>query len=125
MASPLRWQDMLDQYTGYLRNQPILAALPFDRWPDVLQEAKNWGLLSPDPAIPRFLRLQPIFPYFLRNRLYAPEQKEVRSAVETAFREHYDQLGDMLYQLLESKDPQERQGGQILTSMEYENLITA
>ena len=86
---------------------------------------QNWGLLSPDPDNPRFLRLQPIFPYFLRNRLYAPEQREVRSAVETAFREHYDQLGNMLYQLLKSKEPQERQVGQILTSLEYENLVTA
>ncbi len=31
----------------------------------------------------------------------------------------------MLYQLLNSKEPQERQVGQILTSLEYENLITA
>jgi tetratricopeptide (TPR) repeat protein len=118
------WQDTLDQYTGYLREQPTLASLPFERWPEVLQEAENWGLLSPDP-VPGFLRLQPIFPYFLRNRLYAPEQREVRSAVETAFRDHYDQLGDMLYQLLKSKEPQERQVGQIITSLEYENLVTA
>ena len=85
----------------------------------------NWGLLSPDPNIPRFLRLQPIFPYFLRNRLYELEQREVRSAVETAFREHYDQLGSMLNQLLKSKEPQERQIGQILAGLEYENLVTA
>jgi tetratricopeptide (TPR) repeat protein len=85
----------------------------------------NWGLLSPDHDSPRFLRLQPIFPYFLRNRLYAPEQREVRSAVETAFREHYDQLGGMLIQLLNSKKPEERQVGQIVIALEYENLVTA
>ena len=45
--------------------------------------------------------------------------------METAFREHYDQLGDMLYQLLKSKEPQERQVGQIITYLEYENLVTA
>ncbi len=119
------WKDYLDEYTEQLRKQPVLASLPFDRWPEVIQEAINWGLLSPDPKISRFLRLQPIFPYFLRNRLYAPEQREVRIAVETAFREHYDQLGEMLCELLESKDPQERQIGQIITSLEYENLVTA
>jgi CHAT domain/AAA domain len=59
---------MLDNYTTHLRQQSVLATLPFERWPEVLQEAKNWGLLSPDPDIPRFLRLQPILPYFLRNR---------------------------------------------------------
>jgi tetratricopeptide (TPR) repeat protein len=116
---------MLDNYTAYLRQQSVLATLKFERWQDTLQEAANWGLLSPDSDIPRFLRLQPIFPYFLRNRLYAPEQQEMRSAVETAFREHYDQLGRMLYQLLNSKEPQERQVGQIITSLEYENLVTA
>ena len=31
----------------------------------------------------------------------------------------------MLYQLLNSKEPQERQVGQIVTSLEYENLVTA
>ena len=31
----------------------------------------------------------------------------------------------MLYQLLESKKPQEKQVGQLLTGLEYENLVTA
>src|SRR6266702_4567088 len=74
---------MVDNYTTYLRQQPVLASLQFERWPEVLRESANWGLLSPDPDIPRFLRLQPIFPYFLRNRLYMPEQREVRSAVRS------------------------------------------
>jgi tetratricopeptide (TPR) repeat protein len=119
------WQDMLDEYTGYLRERPTLASLPFKRWPEVIQEAINWGLLSADPDIPGFLRIQPIFPYFLRNRLHEPIQADMKSAIETAFREHYDQLGGMLNQLLNSKKPQERQVGQILTSLEYENLVTA
>ncbi len=119
------WIDYLDEYTEQLRKQTVLSSLPFERWPEVIQEAINWGLLSPDPKIPRFLRLQPIFPYFLRNRLYAPEKREVRNAVETAFREYYNQLGDMLYQLLQSKESQKRQVSQIITSLEYENLVTA
>jgi tetratricopeptide (TPR) repeat protein len=115
----------LDNYTTHLRQQPVLSTISFDRWPEVIREAQNWGLLSPDPDIPRFLCLQPIFPYFLRNRLHEPAQAEVKSAIETAFREHYDQVGNMLYGLLDSNDPQERQVGQILTSLEYENLVTA
>ncbi len=31
----------------------------------------------------------------------------------------------MLFQLLKSKEPQERQVGQLLTGLEYENLVTA
>ncbi len=115
----------IKQYTTHLKEQPSLATLSFERWPEVIQEAVNWGLLSPDRDIPRFLHLQPTLSYFLRNRLNAPEQAEVRSAVETAFRELYDQVGNELYQLFNSKKPRERQKGQVLTSLEYENLVTA
>lgn len=118
-------QGMLENYTAQLKQQPALASLPFERWSEVLQEAANWGLLSPDPDIPRFLRLQPIFPYFLRNRLDTAELSPMRASVETAFRLHYDQLGDALYDLLKSKEPQKRQVGQVLTSLEYTNLSTA
>src|SRR5437667_1499071 len=103
--------DMLDRYTNRLKQQPVLASLPFEKWQEVLQEAVNWGLLSPDPDIPRFLRLQPVLPYFLRNRLSVSEKGEMRSAIETAFREHYDQLSNDLYKLLKSKDQQERRAG--------------
>ncbi len=118
-------QRVLNNYITNLQQQPALANLPFERWSEVMREAQNWGLLSPDPDIPRFLRLQPIFPYFLRNRLHEPAQAEVKSAIETAFRQHYDQLGGALYGLLNSKDPQKRQLGQILASLQYENLVTA
>ncbi|MCP4350827.1 MAG: Tfp pilus assembly protein PilF, partial [Desulfobacterales bacterium] len=58
----------LPKYIEKLRHQPALADLPFDRFEDVLKEAANWGLLTPH-EVPIFLRLQPIFPYFLRTRL--------------------------------------------------------
>jgi tetratricopeptide (TPR) repeat protein len=119
------WQSMLDKYTAHLKQQPTLSSLPFERWPEVLHEAQNWGLLSPDPDLPSFLRLQPILPYFLRNRLGKAEQQQIQQAIEAAFRKHYDQLGATLCQLLESKDPQERLLGQVLTDLEYENLITS
>ena len=67
----------LENYTAHLQQKPILETLPFERWQEVLQEAGNWGLLSPDPDIPRYLRLQPIFPYFLRNRLYVPGSQQI------------------------------------------------
>jgi len=115
----------LDDYTDYLKQQPALTTWPFDRWQQVIEEAANWGLLSPDTEIPSFLRIQPTLPYFLRTRLHVPEQKELRAAIETAFRQLYDQVGDALYTLLQSKEPRERQGGQVLVSLEYENLVTA
>ena len=119
------WLNMLDPYTEQLRQQPALASLPFERWPEVLREAQNWGLLTPDPEIPGFLRLQPIFPYFLRSRLQEPAQAEVKQAVERAFRKYYQRLGATLHSLLTSQDAQQRQIGKLLADLEYENLVTA
>ncbi len=116
---------LLKNFTEYLQQQSLLASLPFDRWPAVLQEAQNWGLLSPDPDISQNLRLQPVLTYFLRSRLSVPEQAEMRIAIESAFRKYYHKFCEGLYALLISKDPQERQLGQILASLEYENVATA
>src|SRR5579863_2229380 len=116
---------VLKNYTTHLKLQPALSTLPFERWQEVLLAAVNWGLLSPDASIPRFLRLQPTLSYFLRTRLNEPAQSASKAAIETAFREHYEQIGQTLDGLLSSKKPQERQIGRVLVSLEYENLMMA
>ena len=118
------WQSYIDEYTGYLRKQPVLSSLPFENWPKVLAEAQNWGLLSPHES-PGFLKLQPIFPYFLRSRLNEPERAEMREAIETAFRQYYDLVGSTLCMLFAAKEAERRIGGQIVAGLEYENLSTA
>src|SRR5260221_9216229 len=115
----------LNNYTKHLKQQPVLSALPFERWPEVLQEAINWGLLSADSDLPRFLRLQPTLSYFLHTRLNRLEQGENKAAIEKAFCEHSREVGDSLNDLLQSKEPQERQIGQMIAHLEYENLVTA
>ena len=117
--------NALEQYTAQLQQQPVLADLPFERWEAVLQEAANWGLLSPHPQARGYLRLQPILPYFLRARLAAPAQAQRKAAVETAFRQLYDQFGGEIAGRLMSKQAQEKQLGQALAHLEYENLVTA
>ncbi|MBA2285112.1 MAG: tetratricopeptide repeat protein, partial [Ktedonobacteraceae bacterium] len=119
------WIALLEKYTDGLKQQLVLATLPFERWPQVVQEAKNWGLLSPDPDIPTYLHIQPTLPYFLYNRLNLPEQAEIRHAIEVAFREHYDGLGSEISNLFKSKDSQDRLAGRALAGLEYENLVTA
>jgi tetratricopeptide (TPR) repeat protein len=118
-------ESVINNYINELKQQPVLSALPFDRWTEVIREAQNWGLLGPDPEIDDFLRLQPTLTYFLRNRLHESGQAEIKQAIETAFREHYDAVSGELYQLLNSKKPQEKQVGQLLMRLEYENLVTA
>jgi tetratricopeptide (TPR) repeat protein len=115
----------LPQYTEQLKAQPAMAALHFERWQEVMQEAADWGLLAPHPAGGPFLRLQPILPYFLRQRLAQKGMEGVRQAVEAAFRQHYDGLGGAMYNLCQSKDAQEKQLGLFLVKLEYENLHTA
>jgi tetratricopeptide (TPR) repeat protein len=114
----------LEAYTEVLRRQPLLAALPFERWVEVLGEAVNWGLLT-EHEVEGFLAIQPTLPYFLRSRLHETDKAAVRAAVETAFREHYDEVGKALFPFLESKRPLERQLGQLLIHLEYENINTA
>lgn len=118
------WLNELDKYISHLKQQPILANLPFDRWAEVLHEAQNWGLISPH-EVPGYLHMQPTLAYFLCNRLNNSRQVEVRRVIETAFREHYSEIGGALIELLLSKNPQQRETGQILVYLEYENLVTA
>ena len=117
-------QGLLERYTAKLKEQKALAGLPFERFGEVVQEAINWGLLRPE-GTPQYLRLQPILPYFLRGRLQAPEQSDLRAAVETAFRSHYDGFAYEIHQLQQSKNAPEKQTGLALAKLEYENLATA
>jgi hypothetical protein len=116
----------LSRYRDYLRQQPALAHLPWERLPAVLEEATDWGLLSPHSEFPDgFLRLQPILPYFLSSRGQMPEHAEGQRAVAVAFRQYYEGMSGALDDFLTSKDAQQRQLGQVLVRLEYENLMTA
>ncbi|HEU5373808.1 MAG TPA: tetratricopeptide repeat protein [Ktedonobacteraceae bacterium] len=118
-------QNLLDHYTISLRQQSPLAELPFEHWSKMIQQAKNWGLLSPDPIDPRFLHLQPTLPYFLRTRLRTPNLGTTYSAIKVAYREVYELMSNWLYDLLHSKDRRQREMGLAATHLEYENLLTA
>jgi len=120
----LNW---LEPYTEQLKAQPALADLPYERWPAVLQEAVNWGLLQPHEQLAEmgYLRLQPIFPYFLKTRLNDEAQAAPKQAIEAAFREHYNGIGEMLAQALRSKKAEEKQIGAVLSGVEEENMLGA
>jgi tetratricopeptide (TPR) repeat protein len=117
------WKDRLEAYTQQLREQPPLADLPIERWEEVLETVQHWGLLTPH-EIPGYVRLQPILPYFLKSRL-GQEPVELQEAIETAFWRHYDGLSGLLSSLLDSKEAQQKQIGQLLMQLEYENVLAA
>jgi len=114
-----------DEYTEALRAQPDLASLAYDKLSDILAEAESMGLVSPDADNPTILRLQPIFPYFLRARLSSSAPLKRKVAVETAFRDHYTSLAESIYSLMNSREAREKQIGLSLAEFEFENLIVA
>jgi tetratricopeptide (TPR) repeat protein len=114
---------LVSAYTERLRAQSELAGLPYEQWDEVLAEAERWGLLTSRAEWPMYLQLQPILPYFLRQRLH--DKPEIARAVHAAFRLHHEDVGTALAEMCLSVDPQERQAGLELIGLEYENLHTA
>ena len=115
--------ELLPQYTKHFKAQPTLAHLPFQRWEEVLTEAINWGLLTPDEQLPIYLRVQPIFPYFLRTRLQ--EKEDVHNAIEASFQEYYDGLSNSLYLIMIDQRAEMQKTSQVLVKYEYENIYNA
>jgi tetratricopeptide (TPR) repeat protein len=113
----------LDEYTRLLKEQPILFALPFDRWQDVLSQAERWGLIN-SHEIQGFLRLQPTFPYFLSTRLNK-EDAQFKACAETAFYKLYNLIAQSIGNFNGSNDPKKKMLGQILIELEFENLSMA
>ena len=86
----------------------------------------RWGLLSPyfDGDDGRLLRIQPVFPYFLKAKL-ADVDEAVCEGLATGFKEHYRRLAAQYKQMMQSKEPEQRQLGVFFCGLEYENLFSA
>ena len=111
----------IDNYINQLQELEPFQDYQFDKFDDAIQEAINWGLLSPmDKDLP-WLTIQPVFPYFLKTKL-ATVDAATREALQEGFKNHYLGLADYYEQLMESKDAQERQLGIFSCKLEYENL---
>jgi tetratricopeptide (TPR) repeat protein len=127
----------LAPFSGLINREPILSYIKqlqklepfkdyaFGNFDMAIQEAINWELLSPiDDNIPHLVRIQPVFPYFLKVKLSTLDDA-TRDALREGFKNHY-QAGAVYYQqLMDSKNPKERQVGQLLCRLEYENLYNA
>ncbi len=115
----------LANYAEQLKQLEPFQDYPFDKFDSAVQEAINWGLLSPmGEEMSHLLTIQPIFPYFLKTKL-AELDEATRDALDNGFKNHYQALAGQYQQLMQSKDPQERQLGLFFTRLEYENLYFA
>jgi tetratricopeptide (TPR) repeat protein len=98
---------------------------PFEQFDSAIQEAIDWGLLSPKNADnPHLLTIQPVFPYFLKTKLNQLNAA-TREALFEGFKNHYRNLARYYQRLMDSKEPQERQTGILFCQWEYENLYNA
>ncbi|MBE9208472.1 tetratricopeptide repeat protein [Nostoc sp. LEGE 06077] len=110
-------------YIEQLQSFEALKDYPFDKFSDAIQEAVNWGLLSPmDESLG--LNIQPVFPYFLKTKLDTLDEA-TRIALREGFKNHYQDLARSYYKWIDSKDSQERQFGIFFCRLEYENLYNA
>jgi tetratricopeptide (TPR) repeat protein len=116
------YTPILELYGHLLRAQPPLADLPADEWQNVLAEAEAWGLVRRDQNISGFLQLQPVFPYFLRTRLQGDDHAIERQAIDTAYRQLYEEFASGIGTGLSSNDAQERQFHQVLAEREQANI---
>ncbi|MEA5447148.1 tetratricopeptide repeat protein [Leptolyngbya sp. CCNP1308] len=112
----------LENYGKHLSQREPFRDYDTSQFDAAIQEAIQWGLLSPmDANNPRLLTIQPIFPYFLRTKLNTLDAA-TRDALYDGFRAHYQVLAGSYQQLTQSKDPHQRQLGLLFCQLEYENL---
>jgi len=115
----------LPRYAEQLRQLEPFAEYRFEQFDGAIQEAIDWGLLSPINADnPHLLTIQPVFPYFLKTKLNQLDAA-TREALSEGFKNHYRSLAGSYEQLMQSKEPQERQTGITFCQLEYENLYNA
>ncbi|MEQ8542081.1 MAG: tetratricopeptide repeat protein, partial [Coleofasciculus sp. D1-CHI-01] len=128
----------MGNYVDELQQLAPFQDYPFEEFETAIQEAINWGLLSnlspsssrsPQPPLKRganerLLRIQPVFPYFLRMKLNQ-QDAAMREALREGFKRHYLGLAGGYQQLMKSKQAQERQLGIFFCQLEYENLYNA
>jgi tetratricopeptide (TPR) repeat protein len=118
------FRDYLPDYAEELLKLEPFQDYDFSLFDEAIQEAIHWGLLEAMDEERRLLTIQPVFPYFLKTKLNELDTA-TREALQTGFKNHYQALARSYNQLMESKEPQERQLGIFICRLEYENLYQA
>ena len=117
-------RSLLPRYAEQLRQLAPFAEYRFEQFDGAVGEAIG-GLLSPmDADNPQLLTIQPVFPYFLKTKLNQLDAA-TREALFEGFKTHYQGLAGYYNQLMDSKEPRERQMGILFCKWEYENLYNA
>ncbi|MDB9375156.1 tetratricopeptide repeat protein [Nodularia sphaerocarpa] len=118
------FRGIIWDYIEALEKLEPLKDYCFDKLYDAIQEAINWGLLSLIDNNQNLLKIQPIFPYFLKTKLASIDETTC-VALQEGFKNYYMGLAKNYEDLMASKDAQERQRGISFCGWEYENLYHA
>ena len=118
------YRPLIPNYAEELQKLEPFQDCDFANFDAAIQEAINWGLLEGMNEANRMLTIQPIFPYFLKTKL-ASLDEATRKALQEGFKNYYQGLAGSYNQLMESKDPQQRQLGIFFCQVEYENFYNA
>ena len=122
--SGFMFRGSMPHYIKELQKLDPFKDYRFDNFDVAIQEAINWGLLSPDSKLPSLLTIQPVFPYFLKTKLGTLD-KATSEALQDGFKNYYQFLAGYYEQLIGSKNVQEQQLGLFLCQKEYDNFYRA
>ncbi len=115
--------EFLEKYFIELRKEEYFQYFPFDKFQTVVKEAVQNGFMEkaiPDSSYP-MMNLQPVFTYFLKNKLISENTSLIQS-LESAYIRYYRGVSDVLGKWVLSPDPQLQKKGIELIEYEYENL---
>jgi tetratricopeptide (TPR) repeat protein len=126
-------RSYLVEYISHLQKLEPFKDYAFDKFDDAIQQAINWGLLSPasqtELAVPdgaswQPLNIQPVFPYFLKVKLNQLSA-DTYQALKIGFKDFYRERANYYEELMNSDIPGHLQFGIKACILEYENLFSA
>ena len=115
--------ELLAAYQRLLAEHEAVAGREAIDLAAAVAEAVRVGLATLHPQLQHYVQVLPVLPYFLRTRL--PEHADLHTAASQAHYQLYQDIGNLLHQMLTSHTPHERATGQVATQAEYANLTTA
>jgi tetratricopeptide (TPR) repeat protein len=116
----------LDRYQELLREHDNIQALGRIDLAAALDQAVSVGLAASHQRLSHLVQLQPVLPWFLRNRLH-DQNASLQAAVHQAHYQLYsDILGPALHSMMTSGgDPEQRLTGLAAAQADYANLRAA
>lgn len=113
----------LEVYLEKLQASGFSADLTLADLEEALRQGERQGVLK--QLIPQLYSIQPVFPFFLGEQVARVFDESAQAALEQGFCRYMSELAKAYQQLMESKEPGERQTIFLLFRQDRENLYKA